>query len=63
MLLKKMIVEHTKREGILLTRVRIRPTGVESKKSMGALKMESVKPEKNAFEALNPKIAESRDLR
>lgn len=46
-----------------LTRVSIRPTGVESKKSMGALKMELVKPEKNDLDALSPKRTANSDLK
>ena len=46
-----------------LTRVKIRPTGVESKKSMGALKIAFMKPEKNALEAFNPSWAAKKDLR
>ncbi len=38
-----------------LTRVKIRPTGVESKNNMGALKTALVKPEKKALEAFNPR--------
>lgn len=45
-----------------VTRVRILPTGVESKKSIGDLNMASVKPEKNAFEALSPIRAAMKDL-
>ncbi|KAK3011450.1 hypothetical protein RJ639_011148, partial [Escallonia herrerae] len=37
-----------------LTRVKIRPTGIESKKSKGALNTELVKSEKKGFEAFNP---------
>ena len=46
-----------------LTRVKIRPTGVESKNNMGALKIELVKPEKKALEAFNPRWAAKNDLR
>ena len=41
----------------------MRPTGVESKKSIGALKMELVKPAKKALEAFNPRRAPKKDLR
>lgn len=40
---------------INLTRVKILPTGVESKKSIGALKIEVINPEKKASEAFSPK--------
>ena len=45
-----------------LTRVRILPTGVESKNSIGALKIDSVNFEKKALEAFNPKRAVNKDL-
>lgn len=35
----------------------MRPTGVESKKSIGALKTAFVKPEKKALEAFSPRWA------
>ena len=38
-----------------LTRVKIRPAGVELKNNMGALKTALVKPEKKALEAFNPR--------
>ena len=38
-----------------LTRVKIWPTGVESKNNMGALKTALVNPEKKALEAFNPR--------
>ena len=38
-----------------LTRVKIRPTGVESKNNMGALKTALVNPVKKALEAFNPR--------
>ena len=47
----------------ILTRVKILPTGVESKNNMGALKMASLKPSKKALEALSPICAASVDLR
>jgi hypothetical protein len=40
-----------------LTLVKILPTGVESKKSIGALKIAVVKLEKKAVEAFNPNSA------
>ena len=46
-----------------LTRVKIRPTGVESKNNMGALKTALVNPVKNASEAFNPRWAAKKDLR
>lgn len=46
-----------------VTRVNIRPTGVESKNNIGALKIEFVKPEKKALDAFNPRRAAKRDLR
>ena len=46
-----------------LTRVKIRPTGVESKNNMGALKTALVNPVKKALEAFNPRWAAKKDLR
>jgi hypothetical protein len=40
-----------------LTLVKILPTGVESNKSIGALKIAVVKLEKKAVEAFNPRSA------
>ena len=40
-----------------LTLVKILPTGVESKKSIGALKTESMNAEKNSLDAFNPSFA------
>jgi len=45
-----------------LTRVKILPTGVESKKNIGALKIAEVKLEKKAIEAFNPRLAARTDL-
>lgn len=47
----------------ILTRVKILPTGVESKKSIGALKIALVKPEKKDLEALKPRWAAKKDLK
>lgn len=43
--------------------VSILPTGVESKNDMGALNTESIRPVKNALDALSPRVAANRLLR